>query len=75
MAGVRREFHGQWIGATVAMTGLVGGFYLIATGLSAWGIAAVLGDLAAFTAIFVIGRRSQVAERQQKHARFVQRAS
>lgn len=73
--GVTRERNGQMMGFVVAMTGMLGGFYLIATGFSWIGISTIIANLTAFTTVFVVGRHSQRIERQEKHARFVRRAS
>lgn len=60
---LRAQTRGQWLGFVIYMTGVIGGFWLIASGQSGFGIAAVIGSLATMTSVFMWGRKRQEKER------------
>ena len=68
----KNERLGTILGFALAMTALLGGFYLVANGMSAAGIAAIITSLAAPAGAFVYGKRQQRRERAEKQQEFAQ---
>jgi uncharacterized membrane protein len=58
-ANIAAQKLGVVLGFIVAMTAILGGIYLVATGKQASGLAAIIAALAALVGTFVYGRQSQ----------------
>jgi uncharacterized membrane protein len=65
-AGARSQTRGSWFAFIIAMTAILGGVYLIKLGKSAEGLSAIVGSLAALTAVFVYGKNKQGKELKDK---------
>jgi uncharacterized membrane protein len=57
---------GVVLGFAVAMTAVIGGIYLVATGKSATGLAAIITPLIALVGVFVYGKEKQTEDLSQK---------
>ena len=64
----RRSYLGIILAFIIAMTGLLGGIMLIATGRGGFGLALCLSMLVGLAAVFVYGARSRRAERSRRRA-------
>ena len=67
-ADSRRSYLGIILAFIIAMTGLLGGIMLIATGRGGFGLALCLSMLVGLAAVFVYGARSRRAERSRRRA-------
>jgi uncharacterized membrane protein len=65
-AGVKSQIRGAWFGFIIAMTAILGGIYLITIHQSTAGLTAIIGSLAALTAVFVIGKKKATRELKEK---------
>src|SRR5260370_11293747 len=63
---VASQARGSVFAFIICLVAVIGGFTLIATGKSAYGLAAIISSLAALAGIFVIGKYQQRKERQEK---------
>ena len=61
----RRSYLGIILAFVLAMTGLLGGIFLIAIGHGGFGLTLCLAPLAGLAAVFVYGTRSRRAERRR----------
>lgn len=52
----------------LALTVILGGIYLMATGRDGWGFAAIIASLTSLITVFAIGRSEQRKEREEKAA-------
>lgn len=68
----KNERLGTQLGFVLAMSALLGGFYLVAHGMNAAGIAAIIASLAAPAGAFIYGKRNQRQERAEKVRQFQQ---
>lgn len=57
---------GVILGFVIAMTTILGGIYLVATGKPASGLAAIITPLAALVGVFVYGKREQHQQLDEK---------
>jgi uncharacterized membrane protein len=60
------QSRGQIEAFILALIVILGGIYLMATGKSGWGFAAIISSLAALVSIFALGKREQKNERVDK---------
>jgi uncharacterized membrane protein len=63
---IRSQRRGQTQAFILALVVILGGIYLMATGKSGWGFAAIITSLTSLVSIFAIGRRQQGNERVEK---------
>ncbi|MGH9786420.1 MAG: hypothetical protein ACRD88_19805, partial [Terriglobia bacterium] len=71
----KNERLGTILGLILAMTALIGGFALVASGRDAGGIAAIVTSLASLAGVFIYGKRKQQQERAEKIQQINQSAS
>lgn len=64
----RRSYLGIILGFIIAMTGLLGGIFLIAIGRGGFGLTLGLASLVGLVAVFVYGAQSRRAERRRNAA-------
>lgn len=64
----RRSYLGIILGFIIAMTGLLGGVFLIAIGRGGFGLTLGLASLIGLVAVFVYGAQSRRAERRHNAA-------
>lgn len=69
----KNETMGIYIGGFLATLWSVGSFWLIVSGHSLWGTIALVGEIGALAAVFVIGRKSQRDESREKRQQMVGR--
>lgn len=62
---------GPILGFIIAMTAVVGGFFLIEKGKDAYGLAAIITALASLAGVFVYGKKKQKKELEDKAKDFV----
>ena len=65
-ANIRAARRGQYFALALGMTAIVGGFYLMAQGVAAYGLAAVITAIATLAGVFVYGRHKEEKERAKK---------
>lgn len=65
---VRSQERGQWMAFGIAVLGVVGGVYLLATGRQIDGYAAIFTPIAGIVVAFIYNRREQSKERVGKDA-------
>ena len=65
-ANVAAQKNGVMFGFIIAMTAILGGIYLVATGKPATGLAAILSSLAALVGVFVYGKMAQKKDLSNK---------
>lgn len=63
---IKSQARGSWLGFIVAMTAVIGGIYLIATGKGVLGLASVITSIAGIGGVFYFGRRHQRTELGEK---------
>ncbi len=63
---VASQKRGSIFAFIICLVALVGGFWLIATGKSADGLAAIISSLTALAGVFVYGKYQQSKERKEK---------
>lgn len=72
-ANVKAQAQGQNRAFILALVIVLGGIYLMATGKSGWGFAAIITSLASLVSIFAIGKSDQRKERVEKSNALTQR--
>jgi uncharacterized membrane protein len=65
---ISSQKRGSIFAFILGMTGISGGFWLIANGKSTEGLTSLISSLVALAGIFIIGRTRQEKERQNKIA-------
>ena len=63
---LRSQSRGQTQAFILALVVILGGIYIMATGKSGWGFAAIITSLTSLVSIFAIGKRQQKNERIEK---------
>ncbi len=63
---IRSETRGQVFAFILGLLTIGGGFWLIANGKDAYGIAAIITAFATLAGVFIYGRRQQARERERK---------
>jgi len=71
-ANVASQARGSFYAFTICLVTIVGGFYLVATGKSIYGVAAIIGSLATLAGVFIVARREQRKERVEKSTTLAQ---
>jgi uncharacterized membrane protein len=69
-SNIASEKRGQYLGFTIMMTALVGGFVLVGIGKNAYGIAAILTALGSGLATYIYGKHTQRRELAKKAQAF-----
>ncbi len=64
--GLRAQRQGMNRAFILALVVVLGGIYLMATGKSGWGFAAIISSLTSLVSVFAIGKREQRKERVEK---------
>ncbi len=67
-ANCRAQKHGPIYGFVTCMTAILGGIYLITSGKSVEGLAAIIAALGSLAVVFVVGKQKQKKELQEKAA-------
>ena len=70
---VASQARGSHYAFIICLITIVGGFVLIGTGKSIYGISAVIGSLATLAAVFVVAKRDQRKERVEKSTALAER--
>lgn len=65
-ANTKLETRGQFFGFLIAMTALMGGGYLIASGQSVWGISLPIATIAGLAGVFVWKSRERKRELKEQ---------
>ncbi len=69
-SNITGERWGAGLGFVLAMTALIGGFYLVGTGYGSVGIASIISSLAIPAGAFAYGKYQQKQERAEKAQQF-----
>jgi uncharacterized membrane protein len=74
-AGVTSQTRGSWFGFIISMTAISGGIYLITLGKDIQGLVAIVSSLTALTSVFVLGKKKQTKELDEKSQALAKRTN